>query len=280
MFMRLAQSISDTVSMHMHSFFSSADTTLSKMLRPVGSSVDTGSVITHTFLQNHPVDISMRVVDPGTPYWIYYLLFGLIALVAFIRFYYPQALMGLMGFKPVKQASHSNDESDLATGILAPAFLFFNFLVAIALLGNAWFKALFYSEFIEFHLWEKIPVFILVLLGYSLFNLVISWAIGFLFAERALASAHYHIAAQASYLTGLFLSPVLLIYFYNPSPFLLWLGLVILLVFLFLKWYRLLVTGLSQHIYGPVHFFLYLCTVEILPLLLLLKEGAEYLHVE
>lgn len=278
--MRLAQSISDTVSTHMHPFFSGADTTLNKMLLLVGPSVDTGSVATHTFVQSHPVDISMRVVDPGTPYWIYYLLFGLLGLVAFIRFYYPQALMGLMGFKPVKKVSHSKDESDLATGFLAPAFLFFNFLVAVTLLGSAWFKALFYSEFIQFHLWEKIPVFILVLLGYSLFNLILSWAIGFLFAERALASAHYHIAAQASYLTGLFLSPVLLIYFYTSSPFLLWLGLVILLVLLLLKWYRLLVTGLSQHVFGAVHFFLYLCTVEILPLLLLLKEGAEYLHIE
>jgi hypothetical protein len=277
--MWLAKSISDSVFMPMNPMRTVADSLLGNAERLVGFTADSVYSVEGHFIQDQSLSLMVERLSTPIPSWIYYSLFAFLAFLAFVRFFYPQALTELIGIKMKSGRTRSGNESNLASGFMVPAFLFLNFIVTVVLLAYAWMNQMDASRFTWISSMEWLPLFAIVLLAYSFFNLIVSAGVGFLFSEKLLASAHYQIAARTSYLTGLMLTPLMLIYFYNPNPILLWIGVSILLIFLLLKWFNLFAVGLSQRIYGPVHFFLYLCTVEILPLLLLLKEGFEYLHV-
>jgi hypothetical protein len=236
-----------------------------------GSFLHTGGELLEaprTFLSGH------AVIGPGQ-FWIFYILFGLIALFAIIKFYYSRDLKTLVSALG-RNTSRQENESSTKAGFMVPMFLFVNFLVAMGLLLLA------VNE--KFHVinTENIPIFNffliagLVVLGYYLFNEFTILFVGFLFGTSKQALLHAKTGSYLVYILGIILTPVLIIYFFTGLDFLLYLaGTSIVLAVLF-KWTLLLRNSYSLNHYTPFHIILYLCGLEIIPIMLLIKVGMMY----
>ena len=73
---------------------------------------------------------------------------------------------------------------------------------------------------------------------------------------------------------GLILFPVLVLSIYAPFDSLkcLQIGFLLLVLFLLLKWFRMLYLGFFKSSFSKTHLFIYLCILEILPLAVIIKH--------
>jgi hypothetical protein len=97
------------------------------------------------------------------------------------------------------------------------------------------------------------------------------FASGIIFDTRESARQYQLNIMIFNYLIGVILFPVTIIAFFWNSTVLLIIGIIITSLLLLYQLYRGILTGISNKSYNLFYLFLYLCTLEILPLLLLYK---------
>tara|TARA_B100000886_G_C20239736_1_gene414081 strand:- start:13 stop:663 length:651 start_codon:yes stop_codon:yes gene_type:complete len=103
--------------------------------------------------------------------------------------------------------------------------------------------------------------------------LLIYW-IGHLFQQLYLFEEVIFISFLFEKVAGLLLFPFLILSFYAPIDSLISLkiGLALLLIFLLLKLIRMLYLGFFKRSFSKTHLFIYICTLEILPLVVIIKH--------
>ncbi len=228
--------------------------------------------LTGKFIQTKPVSVHPTVIEHTTGHLVFYVLFGLISILAFIRFFYPSTLRALF-FLFTGSGTRHDTESYNKPGWAVPLFLTLNFIVSMTLLMLIIlirFKNLPPAVFIRPGYWAVIAGGIV---AYYLFLQLMHFMAGFIFRAHKVAESQIKSTALWTYVSGIMLTPMLLIYFYAGKIFLVELMLFTTGALLVIKWIQTFRTGLSARTFHPLHLFLYLCAVEIVPLLLLVKIG-------
>jgi hypothetical protein len=110
------------------------------------------------------------------------------------------------------------------------------------------------------------------------FFVIIKWAvmhiIGVIFKNEEAASLYILNSYIYNVITSFFLIPLtfLIFYFkYDLNEFLINIGLIILLIINILRYFRYIIIGLTYSRFSHFYLILYLCTLEILPLLIIIK---------
>jgi len=99
---------------------------------------------------------------------------------------------------------------------------------------------------------------------------------GFIFDTREAARQYQLNIMIFNYMIGVILFPVAIITFYWSSTFLLTSGIIIISLLILYRLFRGILTGFTNKSYNLFYLFLYLCTLEILPLLLLFKVISKF----
>jgi len=223
-----------------------------------------------TFFQKQPLAVHPQLIHASGSDWIFYVLFGLLLLIAFIRFFYPAAIRAIFSWFS-GTGFRKNDDIYSKQGLLVPSFLMINFIVSVTLFivviqVKTGVRLADISS--SFHFW----LFAIgAIVGFFLYSQVSVFLIGFVFDTGGQASIQMKNNTVWAYVSGLFLTPLLLIYFYTQSGFLFGIIIVGLISLLLFKWIQTAKVGLSARNYNVLHLFLYLCAVEIMPLFLLVK---------
>lgn len=117
-------------------------------------------------------------------------------------------------------------------------------------------------------------LYALILAGTVLFVLIQMFIIritGYIMLTRENAHAHELNILVFNHMSGVILFPVVVTALYMQSLLLLYVGLALVVVTLILRWLRIFSIGFTNMRYTIFYLFLYLCTLEILPLLLIIK---------
>jgi len=224
------------------------------------------------FLQEQPAMLHPAVIEHTTGHLVFYFLFGLISVLAFIRFFYPTTLRTLF-FLFAGSDSRQNMEKYSKPGWAVPLFLTLNFMVGMTLfilILLIRFKNLPPAVFTQPKYWAVIAGGIIL---YYLALQSIHFLAGFVFQTPKLSELQVKNTALGFYVSGIVLTPLLLIYFYTGKIFFIDFMLVVMGLIFIIKWIQTIRAGLSARTFHPLHLFLYLCAVEIIPLLLLVKTG-------
>ena len=119
--------------------------------------------------------------------------------------------------------------------------------------------------------------FVLLILSVFGFKILFNAVVGYLSGERKIISEYAANVIFINQTSGLLLFPcIILIEFspLNPSVFIL-LGVIILATSILLSWYRGVIIGLVEQRLGFLQIFSYFCTLEILPVFVLVKYIIE-----
>ncbi len=223
-----------------------------------------------TFFQNQPVAIHPQLIHAAGDNWILYVLFALLLMIALIRFFYPVATRTIFLWF-LGTGSRKSGDSYSKPGVLVPSFLLLNFIFSFTL----FIVEVHSKTSTGFHNLSSPSLFWLYaaggIVGFYLYNQIFAFLIGFIFNTDSEASIQMKSNTTWAYITGLFLTPFLLLYFYSKSDFIFYVIAGGLIILLFLKWFQTVKVGLSARSFNMLHLFLYLCAVEIIPLLLLVK---------
>lgn len=152
------------------------------------------------------------------------------------------------------------------------SFLFFlNYLFVIAVfvvlnLQHFGFRGDMASSTIELFFFTSVVVVI-----YSLSKLAVISLTGFIFETRSAAELQIRLYMSQNSLTGFLLLGILVLIFFTDGVLFFYLGLFILLSSNLIKWVQTIAIGNITTQFKLYHLIIYLCTLELIPLLLLIK---------
>ena len=226
------------------------------------------------FFQNQPVTLHPAELETVQNHGVIYLLFGLLTVLAFIRFFYPATLQTL--FSSFWGSGWRRDTDNYSKpGWAVPLFLTVNFLVSTTLLLLLFFVKtglLPAGAFTSLSFWGMVAGGVIL---YYLFYQLITFLAGFLFNTMKQAVLQIKNNARWIYISGILLTPMLLIFFYFDNSLMTDIIAFTVIILWIVKWIQTVRIGWAARNFNLLHLFLYLCAVEIIPLLLLIKWGIQ-----
>ncbi len=239
---------------------------------------DTLNNIDSTFLQKTFLGTSHVVIQPENIYhsgheWLMMAMLSIVVVFAVINFLVPGKIWQtiLFPFNYKEMAFGLKDHFVITTGHIIPVLFFMNFVMAVTtLVYLTYYNALpgMMLDFGERNLFLLIMVSVLI---YLTANRLFIWITNLILDMTALARLHIRLNYYIEASTGMLLTFLLLIFFYTGMAVVLTSGLLLTLILLFYKWTLLLIMGIKLTKIHLLHLFLYLCTLELLPLLVAMK---------
>ncbi len=221
---------------------------------------------------------TFKTVDKYQPDWIAGLLIGFLVLLAWTQVYY---------FKRVKQILKAPLSKRFLNQLTRDGNLFKERVsVSIGIVYVLTFSLLIF-QFNTMVL--KVPVqgfhgfhqFIIITILFTLFWIIKVFAIQFLgsvFKTRNTTREYLTNILIFSLVSGLILLPILIFAIYLKSVVLLYCCLSIIVLFFFFRLVRGFFIGINLTKFSYIFLIVYLCSLEILPLLILAKMLLNYMH--
>lgn len=175
-------------------------------------------------------------------------------------------------FQQIKQSFKS--QSDIAhqkPGFLFPFFFYLNYLVVVILFVYVAIQTIIQPHIIDESQTYLIVVTSFIFVGYSLYKLVFIVLAGFLFKTRDLAFQQIRFYIDIDNMTGFLALSILILFLSTQSNYFFYFFIFIILIANAIKWFQTIVIGKSNSTFSLYHLIIYLCTLEIIPLLLLIK---------
>ena len=269
-----------------------SDTVLSGDLNPVSHHVSTDSTAdfqsllspgippAQSFFISHQLktqDIRPSLFTKYQPDWILGLLLLCFILLAWVQVFYRrrlrQILMAPYSKRFLNQLVRDGDllteRITLATGVI--------YLITISLLLYL------VTEFVLLKdaagLIQGFPLFVMIIilvLCFWILKIGLMRFLAFIFRTRQTTREYILNILIFNILTGIFLLPLLVFAVYLKSVIFLWICMIIIALFFFFRFLRGFLIGISITKFSYVFLFVYLCSLEILPLVLLMKVVLRY----
>lgn len=238
----------------------------------------TKSLITGHSLRSTP-GLEPQVRREGPADWIFFVLFTSLSLIALIRMVYAKKLHTLV-LAPFSARRMSQVIRD--TDMLTPALKFYLQVNYLAMTSLAAYLVVEQFTTLPDQIYTKgfflySILFLLLSIFYALrIRLATFW--GHLFKENEMGYKYKLNHHLMSILLGLVLIPILASIVYFPPEWLtisLIIGVILTGTFISIRLLKTIILGFTFRWYALVYIFLYLCTLEILPVLLLIKTIAK-----
>lgn len=207
--------------------------------------------------------------------WLFYLFLSLLFFIAFIRVVYTREFIELFYiFKPI--SINQQLYRDSATGVrIASIWLNINFVLIISVyiyLLNSYFQL--YTGNERFLLLLIGGVSILLIARYSLLKIIAS-----LFPFKKEINFYHFNELQINRVTGILILPFAIVIAFSPSVisyYAVLLSIGILAAMLLFRYLRGFIIGGEYFARNKFHFLIYICTLEIAPIVILVKLLKEW----
>jgi hypothetical protein len=238
----------------------------------------TGSAAPLPFLHTAPKDL---LIEPLTPTGInnngiFWILLAGFAILTLTRYYHEKRLK-LLGTSIFKRSaavqmirespvySHRSFFPLLIIYIISVTLLIFQTVEILSPGTTDGFRTLF--VFLQF---------LGIYIAFSLLKITTIWLTGIIFKNTETAREYIQNILIYNLALGIILLPLLLLIIYTYHAPFLYLAGVIALIIMALRFIRGIAIGLSDAKFSLFHLFLYLCTLEILPLAIAAKFLSKY----
>ncbi|MBN1650954.1 MAG: DUF4271 domain-containing protein [Bacteroidales bacterium] len=218
----------------------------------------------------------IRVEPISNPIWVHLSLLFWVFAIVFARQSYTlrlkQIITATLNAQQVKQLLREGSILKQGFPVVFMLMNYFTIALFLFIFINEQFPNSFY-----FSLGQG---FLLLFGGVIMYNglkFVAIWLIGFLFDNQSVSLWYLidYFLFQIS--EGFALFPLLILFVYAKYSIFLYLALIVLLLFWLFRLKRALVIGLADTNFSSSYLFLYLCTLEVIPFILLYKLGLEFI---
>ena len=235
---------------------------------------DTLHAISGTFFHGNPSEMIQKINPSAFPDWMIWGLLFFSFFLAVFWFYTPEQILSIFSvsgkksyFRKIRQIT------DYEPSVLIKLFLVFTYWFTISL-----FVFLIIDHFAP-QLVERLQLppkeQVLYISGaiviFFLYRYIFIVVMGFVFKTADMASKQLKLYLNTDYVTGMILIPLLLLILLINIDFLFYLALFFVVIIFFVRWLISYKISKSNPGFTSLHLFMYLCTLEMIPFLLLVK---------
>ena len=203
--------------------------------------------------------------------WIAYILLGLLLGIALLWYFIPERVATIFYFPSTASASNRKESIYNSPGFLTSFLFFINYVVTLSL-----FIYLIINRFIPGHQYSNSTGFIILLISgiiilLFIYQIVLIRLTGYIFQTNFISKQQQMLNVNINSSIGLILLPILFFYLFTGAVWLIFVGFFVFLVIYLFNWYQTYFIGKFIPGFSVFHLFMYLCTLEIVPLLALIK---------
>ncbi len=210
------------------------------------------------------------IVNPNT-YLTTVVLLVLLFFIASIWYFAPDVLVSNFKSITTNHFRRNWDSAGNKSGLIVNTLLYLNFFVVSSLLIFMIINNVFPNLLIVKIEWSSFYLIVLSVIFLIVLRYISIMASGFIFKTIELAVEQNRLYNSMEKGLGLILLPLLLFSIYTQSNIFLYLSTMVFLLFVISRWVFTIAIGIRVSKFSWFHIILYLCTLEIIPLLLLLK---------
>ncbi len=212
------------------------------------------------------------ILRPGSRDWLSYLLLALLVYFVLLRIQLarniPVILQAYWNDRVINQFSREDNFFKMRSAALL--FLLFCGIAALLLFNLSEF----YHWSLSYDESDRYGFILLFLLVFYLSKYILLKVMGYLFDVQKIISGYLAIVSVANIVYALAIFPLLIFYQYLPGSWKLYMLLLILLLFVFNTFYKYIRAGVfavSNFTFPKFYLFLYFCTLEFMPLIIIVK---------
>ncbi len=233
---------------------------------------DSSSVaLTGHFLGSSGQMITAQPLVLNNMEWIGYLVLGLLSVIALLWYFFRDRLISLFQFTEFTTRTRSVDTSSSSPGLLLNILLMINFVFTMTLFGYLGAQHVYSIALTELTLSRILTVILIVILGLFVFKMTTISITGYIFNTQQASAFQRGLYFQVNNLLGILLLPVLFLLIFQPGLYLLIIGVMLIFAAQILKWYGSFFNVISRPGISLFHIIVYLCTLEIVPILVIIK---------
>jgi hypothetical protein len=251
------------------------DTTLIYQSLPIIEKPSTRSFLTHHLLK--PSSIGPHVINRPQTDWILGTFIVWISIIAWVRFFYGKRFKLLLQ-APFSRRSQNQllREGDLFSERISVGVGFIYF-IGMSLLIFQVYNHLFDNSLPASFTGFTFYLFILaILLAYWVVKVIMMLFLGSVFRTKPTTQEYLINIIVINAVTGIVLLPAMVLNIYLQSDKVLFITLGIIGLFFLFRFIKGFLTGLSLTKFSYIFLFVYLCTLEIVPLILVVKLSIIY----
>ena len=240
-------------------------------LQSNADSVIVENIIT-TFFQNDAANIVVRELERNQFYDIVsYVLVGLLVIAAFIWYLFPDRMLAIFN---IGRSRRNYSEYEIQKNVPGTFIIGYFWVVTVIALSFFLFEVLkiFFPETVALNndliLILKI---LLLVVGFILFRVLLEYTTAFIFNTFNLLELQFDFAGKIHLTSGILLLPALLLLIYVKTKLVI---IILLILFALTQVFRigiLIRVGKSSPMFSALHIILYLCTLEIVPVMVLIR---------
>ena len=236
-----------------------------------GMNCDSSDYIIESFFQHSQQEIVPMLNNSADYHWFIYVLLFFAFSVALIWYFIPERLSSIFSLSVRSIISWSPEKKNTDPGIVVSLFFLLNSLVTLSFLIFYVLRKLFKYDFAGLDDFQVLAfIAVLLVLIYILKMAFVALA-GFLFDTSEMAGKQRRVYFNFNNTLGVILLPLLFLLLIIPSIYLLYVILCIVAIIFMLRWAQIISLGISMSHFNIIHLILYLCTLEIIPMLVLFK---------
>lgn len=240
--------------------------------------VSEGPVTPRPFLDTAPPDMILHpLASPGlTNNWIFWILLASFVVLTMVRYYHEKRLklFGSSIFKRSAAIQLIRESPIYAHRSFFPMLLIYIISITLLIYQSVEITSPGSTEGIKTLL--IFLEFLGIYVSFYLLKILVIWLISVTFKNQETAKEYIQNILIYNLVTGIVLLPILLLMIYTYHELFLYIAGGVVLSMVFLRFTRGVTIGLSDSKFSLFHLFLYLCTLEILPLIVAAKFLSKY----
>ena len=209
--------------------------------------------------------------------WAFILIVSLLFLVAALKYNYEKRMHGLITsvFSRVAASQMLREYNIINSQLFLPLFLVY--VISISIFTYIVIHT--YSDNVFIRTIPAWQLMILIFVAHVIFMLLKVFLLnfsGWIFSTKQITHEYIHNLFLFNFFSGIVLLPLILLVLYAHPEIFFFLSLVTVFLIFTARFYRGFIIGLTNTRFSIFHLFLYLCTLEILPLAVIAKFAIMY----
>jgi hypothetical protein len=241
----------------------------------VNNFINSGGIISNdtisVFAKSSRTEILPTLIINNQYHYLGLVLLVLILFIAAIWYYLPEVLNDNFN-SLINNPFKRNWESSVNTsGLVVNALLYVNFVLVFSFLVLIVINSIFPDYLsLKMSLFSLYPISLITVI-FLIFRFLFVKLSGFIFKTFEMANQQNRLYNSLDRGLGLILLPLLLFSIYGDNEIFLFLSVLVLAIFFVLRWIFTILIGIRITKFSWFHIIVYLCTLEIIPFLILLK---------
>jgi len=236
-----------------------------------GEKVDSANMIIGTFFQNSLQEVAPVLNHSSAYTWFIYLLLFLSFGVAIIWYLIPERLTYAFSISIKPDAARLNEKESPAPGAVVTFYFLMNSIINMSFLIFYVLKNFLDYEFEDWNYWKAMLYIAVVISSVYILKMMMVGIAGWVFNTFDMAKKQTRMYFNSNISLGVILLPLLFILVIIPNDYLLYAILFIVAIVFLIRWIQVIRLGMSITQFNFFHLILYLCTLEIIPVVVLIK---------